>query len=108
MKDTEERKFNSREDECRKCLVNRGCPALQISLSGEKLSLIIGPFPGGTSGNPPASAGDIRDASSIPRLGRSPEGGHGNPTLVFLPGESLWTEEPGGLQSMGSQGVGHD
>ena len=25
------------------------------------------------------------------------------PTPVFFPGESLWTEEPGGLQSMGSQ-----
>ena len=30
------------------------------------------------------------------------------PTLVFLPGESPWTEELGGLQSMGSQRVGHD
>ena len=30
------------------------------------------------------------------------------PTLVFLPGESPWTEEPGGLQSMGSQRVGRD
>ena len=30
------------------------------------------------------------------------------PTLVFLPGESPWTEEPGGLQSLGSQRVGHD
>ena len=30
------------------------------------------------------------------------------PTAVFLPGESTWTEEPGGLQSMGSQRVGHD
>ena len=29
-------------------------------------------------------------------------------TLVFLPRESLWTEEPGRLQSMGSQRVGHD
>ena len=29
-------------------------------------------------------------------------------TPVFLPGESSWTEEPGGLQSMGSQRVGHD
>ena len=29
------------------------------------------------------------------------------PTPVFLPGESPWTEEPGGLQSMGSQRVGH-
>ena len=30
------------------------------------------------------------------------------PTSVFLPGETPWTEEPGGLQSMGSQRVGHD
>ena len=30
------------------------------------------------------------------------------PTSVFLPGESLWTEEPGGLQSMRSQRVEHD
>ena len=29
-------------------------------------------------------------------------------TLVFLPGESLWTGEPGGLQSIESQRVGHD
>ena len=30
------------------------------------------------------------------------------PTLVFLPGESPCTEEPGGLQSTGSQRVGYD
>ena len=30
------------------------------------------------------------------------------PTPVFLPGGSPWTEEPGGLQSIGSQRVGHD
>ena len=29
--------------------------------------------------NLPANAGDIRDASLIPGLGRSPGGGHGNP-----------------------------
>ena len=29
--------------------------------------------------NPPANAGDVRDASSIPGLGRSPGEGHGNP-----------------------------
>ena len=29
------------------------------------------------------------------------------PTQVFLPGESSWTEKSGGLQSMGSQRVGH-
>ena len=30
------------------------------------------------------------------------------PTPVFWPGESPWTEEPDGLQSMGLQKVGHD
>ena len=29
--------------------------------------------------NLPDNAGDIREAGSIPGLGRSPEGGHGNP-----------------------------
>ena len=29
------------------------------------------------------------------------------PTPVFLPGESLWTEESGGLESIGLQRVGH-
>ena len=29
--------------------------------------------------NPPANSGDVRDASSIPGLGRSPEEGNGNP-----------------------------
>ena len=29
--------------------------------------------------NQPANAGDIRDMGSIPGLGRSPGGGHGNP-----------------------------
>ena len=29
--------------------------------------------------NPPANAEDIRDAGSIPGLGRSPGGGDGNP-----------------------------
>ena len=31
----------------------------------------------------------------------------GMATPVFLPEESPWTEEPGGLQSMGLQRVGH-
>ena len=29
--------------------------------------------------NPTANAGDMKDAGSIPRSGRSPEIGHGNP-----------------------------
>ena len=28
---------------------------------------------------PPANAGDVRDVGSIPRSGRCPGGGHGNP-----------------------------
>ena len=36
--------------------------------------------------HPPASAGDVSDAASIPGSGRSAGGGHGNP-LMFLPGE---------------------
>ena len=36
-------------------------------------------FPGGASGNSPASAGDSGDVASIPGLGRSPGGGHGTP-----------------------------
>ena len=36
-------------------------------------------FPGGASGKePPANAGDIRYRSSIPGLGGSAGGGHGN------------------------------
>ena len=30
------------------------------------------------------------------------------PTPAFMPGEPPWTEEPGGLQSRGSQRVGHN
>ena len=33
--------------------------------------------------SPPASAGDVRDTGSIPGLGRSPGGGHGNPLQYF-------------------------
>ena len=43
----------------------------------------------------PVNAEDLRDSSSIPGLGRSSGGGHANP-LQYLPGESPWTEKPGG------------
>ena len=43
--------------------------------------------------NLPASAGDVRDVGLIPGLGRSPRGGHGNPSPVFLPAESPWTKD---------------
>ena len=38
--------------------------------------------------NPPVNAGDAGNVGSIPGLGRCPAGGHGNPTPIFLPGES--------------------
>ena len=51
-------------------------------------------FPGGASGKEPTDkAGDIRDAGSIPRSGRSPGGGHGNP-LQHSCLENPWTEKP--------------
>ena len=57
-------------------------------------------FPGGSAvENLPANAGD---ESLIPGLGRSPGGGHGNP-LQYTFWKITWTEEPGGLQSIGSQ-----
>ena len=46
--------------------------------------------------NPPANAEDIRDESSIPGLGRSPGGGHGNHSSI-LAWRILWIEELGGL-----------
>ena len=52
-------------------------------------------------------AGDARDIGSIPGLGRSLEeemGMHSSKLAWEIP----WTEEPGGLQSMGWQRVGHD
>ena len=102
-------------------------------------------FPGGSAGK--ESTYNAGDPSSIPRLGRSPGGGHGNrfqyswaslvaQTVKNLPEmwetwiqslgwedplekgmathssilawEIPWTEEPGQLQSMGSQRVRHD
>ena len=38
----------------------------------------------------------VRDSGSIPGLGRSPGGGHGNP-FQDSSLENSWTEEPGGL-----------
>ena len=57
--------------------------------------------------NPPANAGDVRDMGSIPGSGRSPGGGHATHSR-FLAWKIPWTEEPGRLQFMGSQRVGHD
>ena len=62
-------------------------------------------FPGGSVGKELAC--NSGDANWIPGLGRFPWRRAWQPTRVFLPGESPWTEKPGGLQSMGSQRVEH-
>ena len=54
--------------------------------------------------NPPANAGDV---GSIPGLGGSPGEGCGKPSQ-YSAWRIPWTEEPGGLQSMGLQRLGHD
>ena len=52
------------------------------------------------------STRNARDLGSIPGLGRSPGGGHGNPLQCFA-WRTPWTEETGELQCIGSQRVGH-
>ena len=57
--------------------------------------------------NPSANAGDTGDSGLIPGLAKSVGGGNSNPLQYSCLGNP-WTEEPGGLQSMGSLRVGHD
>ena len=64
--------------------------------------------------NPPANAGDAGDVSLIAGSGRSPGGGNGTPLQYSCLGNPMEVapletpEEPGGLQSRGSQRVRHD
>ena len=53
--------------------------------------------------NPPANAGDLRDAGSIPESELLEEGmaAHSSILAWRIP----WTEDPGGLLSMGSPRV---
>ena len=63
-------------------------------------------FPSGSNSKEPTyNAGDLR---SVPESERSP-GGEGMAThYSIFAWEVPWTEEPGGLQSIGSQRVGHN
>ena len=62
-------------------------------------------FPRGSDGK--ASAYDAGDPGSIPRLGRSPGEGNGNP-LQYSCLENPMDKESGRLQSMRPQKVGQD
>ena len=63
-------------------------------------------FLGGSEGK--ASAYNAGDLGSILGLGRSPGEGNGNPLQYSCLENQEWTEEPGRLQSVGSQRVGHN
>ena len=66
-------------------------------------------FPGGTSGKEPACQYRKHKRRGFDSwVGKIPWRRKWQPTPVFLPGEAPWTEEPGGLQSMGLQRVRHD
>ena len=62
--------------------------------------------------NPPANAGDVTHVGLIPGSGRSRrnlrEGKEMATHSSILAWRIPWTEDPGGLQSMGSQRVGHN
>ena len=57
--------------------------------------------------NLPANARDARDVGLITGSGRSLEEGMATHSSILI-WETLWTEEPGGLQSIGLNKVGHD
>ena len=57
--------------------------------------------------NPPAKAGDIRDVGLILRLGDPLEEGLATHSSI-LAWRIPWTGEPGGLQSIRLQRVGHN
>ena len=67
--------------------------------SFREINLLVGIPVGSAVNNSPANAGDV---GSIPELGRSPGQGNGNLLQYSCLGNPM-TEEPGRLQSMGSQ-----
>ena len=57
---------------------------------------------------PPANAGDMKRCGFDPWVGKSPWRRARQPTPVFLPGESPWTEKPSKLQSTRLRTVRHN
>ena len=57
--------------------------------------------------NPSANAGDVRDAGLVPRMEGPLEEGMATHSRILAWRIPL-TEEPGGLQSIGSQRAEHD
>ena len=63
-------------------------------------------FPGSSDGK--ESTYNAGNLGLIPGSERSPGEGNGATHSSILAWKIPWTEEPGGLQSMGSQRVGHN
>ena len=74
-------------------------PARETESDGSQLALVVK--------NLPANAGDTGDMSLITGLGRSPEGGNGNP-LQYSCLENPMDRGAGGLQSVGLQRVEYE
>ena len=65
-------------------------------------------FPGGASKETACQRRRLQRRGLDPWVGNILWGKAWQPTLIFLPGESSWTEEPEGLYSIGSQRVRHN
>ena len=79
-----------------------------VCLEQHQGSVLLKGFPGCTSGKEPACrCRRHKRRRFVSWTGKIPCRRAWQPTPVFLPGGSPWTEEPGGLESTGSQRVGH-
>ena len=88
-------------------LLERSCKRLDNTIIWILVYLLMVDkgFPGGSDSK--ESACNVGDLCSIPGSERSLGEGNGN-ALQYSCLENPWTEESGGLQSIGSQRVGHD
>ena len=78
-----------------------------LPFSFSYLQFSLSTFPGGTSGQVPPHAEDVRDMGSI--LGQKAPLKEGMAThFSILAWRIPWIEEPGRLQSIGLHRVGHD
>ena len=100
-----------------RCWVSR-----EVGASGSNHCIMLGPIPGGKKmrfciyysqvalvvKNPPTNAGDIRDKGFDPWRWEDVLAEE-MATHCSIPAWRIpWTEEPGGLASVGSQRVGHN
>ena len=87
----------------RKMLADQHWPCVDFWLQFLNSSSFTLGFPGGSV---------VKESTCpcrfAPGLGRSSGEGNGNPLQYILAWRIPWTQEPGGLQFMGSQRVGHD